>query len=460
MSQNVKFFFTSDLSKYQNLEVKDPLALYFVEDISKGFTGLYKGENLIASGNLASIEAAGLMSSTDKKNLDTLLERAITKLEPADASIVIADSNKIGVAISEQDGNILQKTEDGLFVPSLEKVNVPEYSIEKQGTPEEGYAVSYKLKKVINGEVSYVGDTINIIKDIMLQSAILKKVTEAGVPYEGAEIGDPYIEMAFNDASASHLYVPVKDLVDTYAAGDGIKIENNVVSIELGSDTNGLYMADGKLNLDMASAEAAGAMSATDKKAIDKLIALDIPTAYGKLYEISHKPIGTLVDLNGKEMRVMCPASTVWTEQQGGGDPNSYYIGFKAYAPSSDVVSFKESLAKTMTDQTMYYFENNDFAGIDANGRKYSIVWLPVAAKQSDGSWIYYGKNSTTEKCIGWDYCVEWYNADGICVASDLIRISLTNEEIHNAVMPTYMGNYVTKEDLEIVQETFSWESL
>jgi hypothetical protein len=27
----------------------------------------------------------------------------------------------------------------------------------------------------------------------------------------------------------------------------------------------------------------------------------------------------------------------------------------------------------------MHYFENNSFAGIEENGRKFSIIWLPVA---------------------------------------------------------------------------------
>jgi len=51
----------------------------------------------------------------------------------------------------------------------------------------------------------------------------------------------------------------------------------------------------------------------------------------------------------------MCPADTQWALQQSGAnaDPNSYYIGFKAYAPNDDVVSFKEDLAETINDDTM-----------------------------------------------------------------------------------------------------------
>ena len=70
---NVKFFFTNDLAKYTSLATKDPYALYFVEDVTTGFVGLYKGENLIAVGTEASQTAAGLMSAEDKQNLDNLV---------------------------------------------------------------------------------------------------------------------------------------------------------------------------------------------------------------------------------------------------------------------------------------------------------------------------------------------------------------------------------------------------
>ena len=463
ISQNVKFFFTSDFKKYENLAVKDPLALYFIEDTETGYRALYKGENLMAVGSNATSMASGLMSKEDKASLDELIaNQGKSTLTPVDGTISIVD-NKIGVAISSQEGNALQKVADGLFVPSAQEVFVPEYSIEKQAVADEGYSSTYKLKKTVNGESVYVGDSINFAIDAVLESAEFKTVAIKDVPYEGAEVGDPYIDFGFNTSDKQHVYVPMKGLVDQYVAGDGIKIENNVVSINLGSNTNGLHFVDGTLNLALATKDSAGAMSAVDKAALDKLIALDIPTTYGAAYEISNKPTGTLVNYNGKEIRVMCPADTEWALQNvgEGGDSSKYYIGFKAYAPSSDVVSFKESLDKTMTDQTMYYFEGNDFAGIDANGRKYSIVWLPVAKHNDDDTWTYYGKNSTTDKLIGWNYCVEWYDAAGICIASDLIKINLANEDCARSIEPYYMSGYVTDAELEsAISESMSWGEL
>lgn len=162
-------------------------------------------------------------------------------------------------------------------------------------------------------------------------------------------------------------------------------------------------------------------------------------------YEISHKPKEVVVDYRDSEIRVFCPENTSWVQQNPGptGNANYYYLGFKAYAPSDDVVSFKEDTSSVITDDTMYYFENNDFAGIDKYGRKYSICWLAAAKYDSETqTWSYLGEKSTTSKYIGWDYSVEWYNAEGIMVASDVIRINLSNKDCHNVIADYYMGQY------------------
>lgn len=179
-------------------------------------------------------------------------------------------------------------------------------------------------------------------------------------------------------------------------------------------------------------------------------------------YEVVFKPTGTLVDYRDKEVRIMCPEDTVWTKQTVGvnGDTSRYYIGFRAYAPE-DAVSFKESLAETITDNTMYYFENNDFAGVDEYGRKYSIVWLPVAVyDEATGIWTYYGSKSAEDKLIGWYYSVEWYNENGIVVESDCIRINLSNESCYTTIEPSYAteiveeANTYTDEQIQKILES------
>lgn len=268
-NQNVRFFFTDDKRKYDTLIQKDPLALYFIEDVETGYRALYKGNNLIAVGSNASSIASGLMSAADKQALDKLIEnQSATQFVPVDGTITIADGEdgkkNIAVAISTKEGNTLTKVDGGLFVPS-----VPEYSIEKQETPDEGFVATYKLKKTVNGETTYVGDTVNVPKDKVLQSAVLKTVEADGVPYDNAKVGDKYIDMAFNDETQSHIYVPLGDIGGDVSAE--IKIDS--------ANANGLSYVDGTgLSLALASAENNGAMSKEMFTAVSGLMELDIAT--------------------------------------------------------------------------------------------------------------------------------------------------------------------------------------
>lgn len=201
------------------------------------------------------------------------------------------------------------------------------------------------------------------------------------------------------------------------------------------------------------------ASTVADTEATEEVINTKIETALeaylAEEYVISHKPAGTIVDYRDKEIRILCPADTKWVLQNSGAgsDANKYYIGFKAYAPSDDVVSFKEDLAEAIADETMYTFEGNEFAGVEEDGRKYSIVWLPAALyDETTATWTYYGAKSTEDKYIGWYYSVDWYNADGVVVASDCIRINLTNETCHSAIEPFYMSNALGAVDDKIEQ--------
>ena len=282
---NVKFFSVKLKSTFDALEVKDSLALYWIEQTQE----LYKGDKLFGVGLEATAEFAGLMSAADKANLDALVASAgsLSNLTAIDGTMSITDTadggKAIGVAIAPDAGNALVAIDGGLFVPT---VVVPEYAIEKQETAEDGYAVTYKLKKTVGDEVSYVGDVINIAKDLMLQSATLETVIEADVPYAGAVVGDPYIKMTFNDASASNLYIPVKGLVDTYTAGDGIEIIDNKISVKIADVAHGLVAVDGALALNLATKDADGAMSKEDKSALDAIVALDVANTYATKQEM------------------------------------------------------------------------------------------------------------------------------------------------------------------------------
>lgn len=274
-------------AQFDAIVTKSETTLYWLSDTQQ----LYKGDVLFGTGALATQAAAGLLSAEDKKKLDILVAGGgLSNLTPVDGTIVVADveggGKSIGVAISAEAGNVLVKKGDGLYVDASGAIDVPEYAIEKQEVAEDGYAVSYKLKKTVGEASSYVGHTINIPKDMVLKAATLETVEEVNVPYLGAAIGDPYIHMVFNDVSASAINVPVKGLVDTYTAGDGIAIVDNTISVKIAENANGLVAVNGALSINLATTESAGAMSAADKAALDALIALNIAENYTTKEEI------------------------------------------------------------------------------------------------------------------------------------------------------------------------------
>ena len=186
---------------FDALEQKDTNTLYWLEDVQE----LYKGNLLFATGKTASETAAGLMSAEDKIKLDSLSPGALTGLTPVDASVIIADGEDgktIGVQISKEAGNSLVLKTDGLFAAGTA---APEFTMEKQAEAAEGYSATYRLKRTLGAESTYVGDAINIPKDLVLQSGSVKVVTEADQPYAGAAVGDTYIDLQLNDPDSSHI---------------------------------------------------------------------------------------------------------------------------------------------------------------------------------------------------------------------------------------------------------------
>lgn len=204
-------FKTGKRSDFEALLTKDPNTLYWLTDTNE----IYKGDILFGVGRLATQTAAGLLSAEDKAKLDHLTGGVTAGLTPVDATILIGDgedgAKTIGVQISKDETNLIEIKNDGLYV----SVDTPEYTIEKLDEATEGYSATYRLKKTVNGSDAYIGAEINIPKDLVVQSGSIQTVTETDQPYTGAQVGDAYIELVLSDATASHIYIPTKGLVDT-----------------------------------------------------------------------------------------------------------------------------------------------------------------------------------------------------------------------------------------------------
>jgi len=167
------------------------------------------------------------------------------------------------------------------------------------------------------------------------------------------------------------------------------------------------------------------------------------PETYEKVkYEITDVPVGTLIDYRENEIRIMCPHDAEY-HLQGvgtGGDPNTYYVTFKTYVYDDNVVGYKEHLGNAVDPEILTDLKTDEY------GRRYQPTWLGVA-KYDDATdtWTYYGVNSNENKMIGWDYQLDLFDANGVMIASDSVRINMSNENCHYEIKPYYVGSMMTE---------------
>ena len=154
-----------------------------------------------------------------------------------------------GALVENNNGDALGGVEAGAQVNKIEKIKVngteltitskavditvPDYTITKATTADSGFAATYQLFK---GGVA-TGDKINIPKDMVVSAAELKHCATANEPVAGLAVGDPYIEMTIANNDGTKIYIPVKDLVDIYTAGNGLTLTNGAFAVNTG-DTN------------------------------------------------------------------------------------------------------------------------------------------------------------------------------------------------------------------------------
>ena len=175
------------------------------------------------------------------------------------------------------------------------------------------------------------------------------------------------------------------------------------------------------------------------------------PITYEKVkYEIVGAPVGTLVDYKDDEIRILVPEGSQFTKQSVGvgGDPNTYYVTLKTYVYNDDVVGYKETLGGKSDSEILTDLKKDEY------GRRYQPTWLGVATyDETTDTWSYYGAKSSESKYIGWDYTLQMYNADNVMIASDSVRINLSNEGCHYTVEPYYIGTVMAEVNAKIEEK-------
>ena len=144
-----------------------------------------------------------------------------------------------------------------------------EVTVEKQSTAETGYLSTYVIKQ----DGTQVGSKINIPKDFLLKSATINSVTTADTPQVGFAVGDQYLDFVVNtvedDETDQHIYINVKDLIDTYTADETtITLDsNNEFAIKTGGVAKTYLSSSVQSSLDYAdawNASAAKNITSTD----------------------------------------------------------------------------------------------------------------------------------------------------------------------------------------------------
>lgn len=178
-----------------------------------------------------------------------------------------------------------------------------------------------------------------------------------------------------------------------------------------------------------------------------KVNADEVDAKYEEIkYEITDVPVGTLVNYRDGEIRICCASDAEYHLQSvgSGGDANTYYVTLKTYCYDDNVVGYKETLngqsdAEILTDLRE-----------DAYGRRYQPTWLGVAKyDETSDTWTYYGASSTASKMIGWDYTIQFFDANNVMIASNSVRINLSNEDCHSSIKPYYGAS-----ETEVIEAT------
>ena len=176
---------------------------------------------------------SGDISALDGRidHLETFETAIDTKLNISDNSALGFDENGgLKVKIAENTNEFV----NGIELDSNGALKVATYNLVAKTNTDDGYAAQYEFK--VNGITT---TTINIPKDQFLKNAefVAELSVEDAATY-GLESGKPYLKFIWQldtDSTTEGVqnvtFVPVKDLVDTYTAGEYITITNNVVDV-------------------------------------------------------------------------------------------------------------------------------------------------------------------------------------------------------------------------------------
>lgn len=209
-----------------------------------------------------------ILSTTDPKDTGTYVWNEFLPSVELDAEAQASAIAKLGVS-SFAEAIATLAANDFITIEKLPRA---------ENEAENLYAHVYQLKvknAAAEGGYSYIGDPINIPKDMVVEDATLETVTEeniATLPEVGFEIGDRYIDLVIANANGKHIYINVKDLFQadttkiTYSYISNPEVPDSVVSVPLNEMLDTLRTFKDTTTLKVANLDAEGKISTDNVK--------------------------------------------------------------------------------------------------------------------------------------------------------------------------------------------------
>lgn len=263
MATNLVKFVYATAANFAALETKDTNTIYFIKD--GDLYKIYKGADLY-DGTSPTVNAALVAYKTevgawpedngetgaDKVEYSSLVDYiekivaagdAANSAEVAALEATLADIATSGdaadVSIADEGGLIsAANVEDALqeLAASIANTNTAgAVTVEESGASGDTLK-SYSFYQGVLGTDDAAAKeakrltTINIPKDYLVRSAEIKTVTTANSPYNGAAVGDKYIDFTVNTkdgdgtGTAQHMYIALNDLVAVMQGSNGSEV--------------------------------------------------------------------------------------------------------------------------------------------------------------------------------------------------------------------------------------------
>lgn len=185
-----------------------------------GFTNAennFKKAKAAINGKVDKVEGKGLSTNDFTDALQTKLNALPTAAELA-ADYVAKDGSKV---LSDNNFTDALKTK----LEGLE--NAPSVTMEQAETPDSGMAATYQL--IVGGVAT--GAKINVAKDKVIGTPIIKTCETANTPINGLAVGDKYVEFPIANSSEKQ-YLSVAELYNVYQQGNGIIFDGKQIKID------------------------------------------------------------------------------------------------------------------------------------------------------------------------------------------------------------------------------------